>query len=407
MAGERDRPGYSFGTIVPVEVSRFFRNKNLRPAFSFWDVEPEEHAVSFTVARMTQLDLLQDAKNLVQRAIDDGQTLAQFQRAWAGREGLTDWLGSQTGTDPSGQVITAPRRLRTIYRSNMRSARAAGQWERIERTKLALPYLLYQLGPSERHRPEHVAKAGLVIAVDDPFWDEWMPPNGWGCKCWVRQITAREAGQLGGVRQAPVIERRPFQNPRTGEVVEVPRGLDPSWRRNPGKLRRENLQDVLAGRMRALDPVMRQAAVRDIAASWAFQSPDRSASPLAAPIAFLPDRIARRLGVPGHILLTPLVAQHLFRDKTDRAMGDLASLEAVTGANRFRLQTNAAGRRSLHVLIEGAANTFDPGSASMHPLRAIFHLGVGGVTLATLHRTDRGKWLRRHSASGGFEVLDE
>ena len=53
--------------------------------------------------------------------------------------------------------LGSPRRLKTIYSTNMRTARAAGQWERIQRTKATHPYLLYELGPSGEHRPEHVA----------------------------------------------------------------------------------------------------------------------------------------------------------------------------------------------------------------------------------------------------------
>ena len=40
--------------------------------------------------------------------------------------------------------------------------------------------------------------AGTLLPVDDPWWQTHYPPNGWGCKCWVRQVSRREAERLGG-----------------------------------------------------------------------------------------------------------------------------------------------------------------------------------------------------------------
>ena len=48
----------------------------------------------------------------------------------------------------------------------MRSARGAGQWDRIQRTKKLMPYLIYELGPSSDHRPEHEAWAGTCLPVE-------------------------------------------------------------------------------------------------------------------------------------------------------------------------------------------------------------------------------------------------
>lgn len=37
-------------------------------------------------------------------------------------------------------------------------------------------------------RPEHAALHGIVKRIDDPFWDKYYPPNGWGCRCEVVQL---------------------------------------------------------------------------------------------------------------------------------------------------------------------------------------------------------------------------
>ncbi|WP_107495313.1 hypothetical protein [Thalassobius sp. I31.1] len=79
MADPSDKPGYSFNPGPPPEVSRFFRNKNLLPAFSYHDVEPQEHAVGFTVAKAMNLDVLQSIQGALQQAMDAGHGSAAHQ----------------------------------------------------------------------------------------------------------------------------------------------------------------------------------------------------------------------------------------------------------------------------------------------------------------------------------------
>jgi hypothetical protein len=292
MTEHPDRPGYSFDPGPPREASRFLRNKGLRPSFSWMDVEPEEHAVAFAVAKVAELDLLEAMRGEVQRALDEGLTFGSFQKSWRANPRLAEWWGRKAMEDPlTGAVVEAqlgsPRRLRTIYDANLRSARAAGQWERIERTQAAFPFLEYRLGPSEKHRPHHEDKAGLILPVDDPFWDEWMPPNGWGCKCWVRQVTKAEAGRRG-VSDAPEVPDRKWYNERTGDTQLVPQGIDPGWQRNPGKLRRQAAEGLLRDRLEWAPEAVRLAALADIAGSWQVARILEGSSPGVAPIAVMP-----------------------------------------------------------------------------------------------------------------------
>ncbi|MGR3433501.1 MAG: phage head morphogenesis protein [Shimia sp.] len=273
MADYPDRPGYSFQPGPPPEVSRFFRTKGVRSTFSWQDVEPEEHAVAFTVAKAMQADVLSAIREELQRAIDGGVPYQQFARELQPRLERLGWWGRRKMVDPAtGEAgaaqLGSPRRLRTIYQANLRSARAAGQWERIQRTKRAMPYLLYQLGPSERHRPHHAAKEGTILPADDPFWEKWFPPSDWGCKCWVRQITQREADRRGGVSERPPMETRERVNTRTGAVRDVPVGIDPGWDVNPGVARQERAQGFLADRIQRMPREARADFGADILGSW-------------------------------------------------------------------------------------------------------------------------------------------
>ncbi|MDQ7091767.1 MAG: phage minor head protein [Methylococcales bacterium] len=166
--------GEVFKKPVPKEALDYFNSKDLKIGFDYRDVWRAEHAYSFTVAKAMTVDILEDIQGAVSKAIKEGKTFHQFQKELKPILQQKGWWGRKDMRDPlTGEIkdvqLGSPRRLKTIYRANMRTARGAGKWERIQRTKAALPYLLYQLGPSEHHRPEHVAWDGIMLPADDPF----------------------------------------------------------------------------------------------------------------------------------------------------------------------------------------------------------------------------------------------
>lgn len=259
------------------EVRRYFAQKGLRPAFSWQDVWGDEHAHAFTVAKAMEVDVLTTIRGSLQDAIDNGTPYEAWARGLTPELQRLGWWGQAPMTDPdTGETrlvqVGSPRRLQTIYQANMRTARAAGQWERAQRTSAGLPYFLYGLSTAEDRRPEHEDKVGTILPIDDPFWETWFPPNGWGCKCWVRQITRREAERLGGISATPDVPMQPFTNRRTGEVSDIPVGIDPGWQTNPGRARSENLASFLAGRLNEADEDLRRIAIADIAGSSMVQA---------------------------------------------------------------------------------------------------------------------------------------
>jgi hypothetical protein len=229
---------------VPREALAYFRAKGYKLSWDYRDVWKQEHARAFTVAKAMNIDLLTDIRNSVDHALAEGQTLRDFK---AGLEPLLakrGWTGFEEMPDGSLIELGTPRRLKTIYDANLRTARAAGQWDRIQRTKKRLPYLIYLLGPSLEHRDEHSSWKDTVLPVDDPWWQTHYPPNGWGCKCHIRQTTKTDAKDRG-ISESPEIRTEGWENLRTGQVEQVPVGIDPGWDTNPG---------VEAAKFRALTP---------------------------------------------------------------------------------------------------------------------------------------------------------
>lgn len=271
---------YKFPADPPKEALDYLRAKNLRPSFDHRDVWRDEHATQFTVAKATTVDVLQSVRDEVDRALAEGRTFAQFQKDLQPRLADIGWWGSKEMVDPlTGEPrlvrLGSPRRLKTIYSTNMRTARAAGQWERIERTKSSHPFLLYELGPSENHRADHVRWAGLLLPIQDKFWSTHYPPNGWGCKCRVRQVSQAEYSRLSGTGnynlQAPSVEAREWINNRTGEVLQVSKGIDPGWDYNAGAASRQaRVLDMFGDKTQAADATISRQALTDIARSPGF-----------------------------------------------------------------------------------------------------------------------------------------
>ena len=248
MPDYTDKPGYTFPGKPPREALEFFRQKALRVGFDHETVWAEEHAAAFTAAKATRVEVLRALREAVDRALAEGRTYGQFFKELRPELERLGWYGTGVEvTNPRNgevrKVTVGAHRLKRIYATNLRQARAAGQWERIERTRASHPYLLYQLGPSRKHRPEHLGWGGLLLPADDPFWQTHFPPNGWGCKCWVRQISHSEHERLAdksGIRQQPPdITPQPWVNKKTGEVLQVHRGCDPGWDYNVGQVRRD------------------------------------------------------------------------------------------------------------------------------------------------------------------------
>ena len=227
---------------IPRAAGEMLAGKGLAVSEHWTDVWREEHAVAFTVARMSQVTMVEEVHRELVRALQSGETMESFRariQPWLERRG---WAEEAARAPRGGDV---PTRLERIYRTNMRTARAAGRWQRIERRADVMPYLMYMLGPSIEHRDQHVAWAGRILRVDDPWWNIGFPPNGWGCQCRTRQVTARERARLlesapekystVAPDSAPTVR---WVNPaRKDDVRYHPPGFDPGWDYNPGRHR--------------------------------------------------------------------------------------------------------------------------------------------------------------------------
>ncbi len=257
----------------------FLKRKKLKPGFDYRDVWQEEHHIHFTVAKAMRLDVLENIYQAVVVAEAEGKTLRQFAKELTPLLQKKGWWGRQQMHDPlTGEIkdvqLGSPRRLKVIYQTNLRTARAAGQWGRIERNKPSYAYLLYELGPSRTHRDEHVAWAGVILPVDHPFWETRYPPNGWGCKCRVRPVSQAEYDRLKGTSKymtdAPPEQTREWVNQRTGEVESVTQGVHPAFNYHIGKHRLQQSYSLIRNKINASQSDLALGTVSSLLKSQVF-----------------------------------------------------------------------------------------------------------------------------------------
>ena len=105
-------------------------------------------------------------------------------------------VGKKTVVNPEGREqevqLGSPRRLRTIYDTNMQSAFAAGRYKAMLAGAETRPYWEWRHITIRNPRKQHLALDGQIFRYDDPFWSVAYPPVEWGCKCRVIARSARE-----------------------------------------------------------------------------------------------------------------------------------------------------------------------------------------------------------------------
>jgi len=239
----------AFG-MPPSRAVEYFRSKGYRITFDYRAMEGEAHAKAFTIAKATD-EVLQIVRGELDQAFSAGVTEREFIKRLEPRLVKAGWWGRQNVIGPDGNeqsvMLGSHRRLRTIYRTNLQTAYMAGRYLEFKANARARPYWMYVAIMDNRVRPSHEAMNGLVMRHDDPFWDDFFPPNGWGCRCRVRALSEANvrARGLTVIEGARYVKRQRVTDIHSGLVSEVgtfrPPWMDrsvapdPGWSYNPGK----------------------------------------------------------------------------------------------------------------------------------------------------------------------------
>lgn len=110
--------------------------------------------------------------------------------------------------------------MQTEWNTSTSSAMMAEKWAGFTDDSDVMPYLEYVTTKDERVRAEHAALDGVIRPVNDSFWDTYYPPNDWGCRCDVMQVTNPDAKPTDvSAMSLPVVPDQFANNPgKTGEI---------------------------------------------------------------------------------------------------------------------------------------------------------------------------------------------
>ena len=101
--------------------------------------------------------------------------------------------------------LASTARLNLVMRQNAAMAHSAGEWARMHDPDAmkVFPYVRYHSRGDSRSRSSHSDLNGNIYHKDDPFLKTHTPPWEFNCRCWLEEITAKEAGKEESRIQKP------------------------------------------------------------------------------------------------------------------------------------------------------------------------------------------------------------
>ena len=241
-------------SLPPKEAVAYLASKGFAITWDWQELWQESQAQAFTVAKVTRLDILQDIREAVETALKEGKTLAWFTKELTPVLQAKGWWGKHEVTDEAtGEIsqvqLGSPYRLKTIYRTNIQTAYMAGRFQEQLANADDRPFWQYVAILDGRTRPSHRAMNGKVFRYDDPIWQYFYPPNGWGCRCRVKALSGSNLERRGllaesstGMLEMGKVTLRSGEervmamfratDPATGNTITVT--PDAGWSYNPG-----------------------------------------------------------------------------------------------------------------------------------------------------------------------------
>ena len=228
---------YAIG-LPPEKAIEYFSSKGYKTTYDWQSLWQDSQTKAFTVAGVARMDILQDIKGMIDKAMAEGMPLQEFKDSLIPRLQAKGWL--------SNSPEKMPYRLENMYRTNIQTAFMAGRYREMMENVKDRPYWQYVAVMDSRTRPAHSALNGKVFRYDDPFWKVHYPPNGFQCRCRVRSLSEQdvearkltvESGKdnivweekpIGGGYTKPTAA---YIDPKTGEKYFT----DAGWSYNPGE----------------------------------------------------------------------------------------------------------------------------------------------------------------------------
>lgn len=183
--------------MPPQDAIDYLKAKGFKIGWDWHETLNEAHSRAFTVAKVARIDLLQDIRKSLIDAMQQGQGFEHWKANITPILQQKGWWGKQTVINPVGMEQTvqlgSPRRLKTIFDTNMHKSLAAGRYKAMMATVETRPIWEWVHISISNPRKIHLARNGEARRYDDPFWLYAYPPVGFGCQC---KVIARRASDI-------------------------------------------------------------------------------------------------------------------------------------------------------------------------------------------------------------------
>ena len=112
--------------LAPSLAIKYFKNKNNKFSWDWFELWQDAHKKSFTVAKVMREDILKDIRSALDKALSEGKTFKEFSKELKPTLQKKGWWGEQIVVDSQGNAekvqLGSMYRLKTIYSVNMQTA---------------------------------------------------------------------------------------------------------------------------------------------------------------------------------------------------------------------------------------------------------------------------------------------
>lgn len=196
--------------LAPVphdEATTFIKSKPVVSREVFDGLVPELKARAITVTGIENANVVQNVRDRI-ADLPQGADWDSVKSDLIDQ--ISPWL---RGGEEGGAA--AERRAETLMRIHGFQAYSGAMDQVMDRQKAAFPYAMYVTADDDKVRDSHDALAGLILPVDDPFWDTHTGPWEWGCRCTKVPMAADEVDEIRAAEaDKPAEERRVVEGPR-------------------------------------------------------------------------------------------------------------------------------------------------------------------------------------------------
>lgn len=161
--------------LTPEDAIKFFKKLGIKPSLNWKETLAAILNNAFAIAGVKNMDSIMDAKQLIEKAIEDGTDLDDFKKKIKEDLQLRNWHADL--------VVT----------QNVANSYNSGSFKRQEQSKDLLPYVRFILGARMHHTPGclWLVNNKVAIRIDDPLINKFYPSRHFRCATIAKSVSEK------------------------------------------------------------------------------------------------------------------------------------------------------------------------------------------------------------------------